>query len=261
MGDPDRGTGREQPGGWVYALLPFLEQDALYLQGADGDPNTLTQQQLDGSARRIQTPLSMHQCPSRRRPAAWPVQSHLVQPHGSATASLQARTDYAACAGDQVTPWSLSGPDSLATAADMTKNSTWPNVLAEATGICFLRSQVTVAEIRDGTSNTFMIGEKYLTPDAYYTGTDGADNESMYCGYDNDNHRSVHYDLNSTIWSPKQDTPGEYNSYRFGSAHAGGFNMAFCDGSVHTISYSIDRETYRRLGHRRDALPVDASKL
>src|SRR5512136_1509047 len=29
-GDPLRGFGREQPGGWIYNLLPYLEQEALW---------------------------------------------------------------------------------------------------------------------------------------------------------------------------------------------------------------------------------------
>ena len=29
MGDPDRGFGEEQPGGWIYSVTPFLEQGSV----------------------------------------------------------------------------------------------------------------------------------------------------------------------------------------------------------------------------------------
>jgi prepilin-type processing-associated H-X9-DG protein len=58
-----------------------------------------------------------------------------------------------------------------------------------------------------------------------------------------------------------QDRPGYANPYRYGSAHAGGCNMAFCDGSVHRISYAIAPELHRRLGNRNDGCVVDMSQL
>ncbi len=33
IGDPDRGNSIKQPGGWVYQLLPYMEQQALYDYG------------------------------------------------------------------------------------------------------------------------------------------------------------------------------------------------------------------------------------
>src|SRR5207245_6925820 len=39
LGMPDRGTGREQPGGWIYSILPFVEQGNLRRLGAgQGSP-------------------------------------------------------------------------------------------------------------------------------------------------------------------------------------------------------------------------------
>jgi prepilin-type processing-associated H-X9-DG protein len=64
----------------------------------------------------------------------------------------------------------------------------------------------------------------------------------------------------SYLW-PIQDTPGVGDLLRFGSAHANGVHMAFCDGSVLRISYTIDGETHRRLGNREDGLTADPKKL
>ncbi len=117
--------------------------------------------------------------------------------------------------------------------------------------------------ILDGTSNTYMLGEKYLDADRYNDGMDDADNETMYCGYNSDLYRITWYDGKNaaTAYTPMQDTPGYGHSLIFGSAHAGSCNMSFCDGSVHAISYTIDPETNRRLGNRQDELPVDPKKL
>ena len=100
-----------------------------------------------------------------------------------------------------------------------------------------------------------MVGEKYLNPDAYASGGCGGDNENMYMGSNQDVERF-------SFAAPHQDQAGtdSYNQH-WGSAHSGGFNMAFCDGSVRSISYSIDATTHKWLGHRADGEVVDQSRL
>jgi prepilin-type N-terminal cleavage/methylation domain-containing protein/prepilin-type processing-associated H-X9-DG protein len=264
VGDPDRGSGKEQPGGWIYGILPYMEQVGLHQLGSDSDSENLTGTQLAGSSQRVQTPLTAMICPTRRTAVVFGVtwwSSGTVQFYGTNAVSTVARADYAACAGDMYQGWDTSGPTDMATARTWTANNSWPNVAKTATGVCYLRSQVALTQISDGVSNTYMLGEKCLNPDTYYNGGDGADNESMFCGYDNDNHRTTYYNGSTPTHTPIPDQAGIPEYYRFGSAHANGLNMSFCDGSVQAISYSIDPETHRRLGNRQDGLPVDPKNL
>jgi prepilin-type processing-associated H-X9-DG protein len=85
--------------------------------------------------------------------------------------------------------------------------------------------------------------EPERNPAAYYTGTDGADNETMYSGSDNDNQHC-------TYWPPMQDRRGFSDTERFGSAHTGVYNMLMCDGSVQSVDYYIDAAVFRATGSR-----------
>jgi len=257
VGDPDRGSGREQPGGWVYALLPFMEQQALH----DLGKGLTGKAKLDASAQMIQTPLSMHQCPTRRRTRAYPVTpscTSCAQPYNASRVTQVARTDYSANCGDPTQGWEIPGPESVAAADRMTAQGTWPDMKTR-TGISFMRSEIRLGDVLDGASNTYLIGEKYLNPDSYENGVDGADNESMYCGFNNDNHRTTI--VRTQFPSVLQDRPGLDEVLVFGSAHVGAFNMSLCDSSVRTISYAIDKQLHRRLGHREDGETVDLGSL
>jgi hypothetical protein len=230
--------------------------------------------------------LSMMNCPTRRRAMAYPVSPYngppghsggYFTPYGADPTRTTARGDYAACSGDQIYSWIINGPDTLQQGANWTRTNAWPTMEVKlapgqywypdstpATGICYLRSRVALADITDGTTSTYLVGEKYLGPDWYFNGLDGADNDTMFIGYDNDNHRTTHYESRlGPTHNPLQDTPGIADTYaaRFGSAHSAGCYMGICDGSVQMIGYSIDYETHRRLGNRKDGMTIDPKKF
>jgi prepilin-type processing-associated H-X9-DG protein len=49
--------------------------------------------------------------------------------------------------------------------------------------------------------------------------------------------------------------------YYFGSAHTGGFNGVFADGSVHTLSYDIDPLMFNALATRAGDEVIDQSAV
>jgi prepilin-type N-terminal cleavage/methylation domain-containing protein len=251
IGDPARGSNRKQPGGWVYNTLPYVEQGALHDVGKGLTGTAYT----DALKTRLQTSVSFMNCPSRRQSKPYNDGTTYSTPHGNVAPGKSARTDYSANCGDQNHIELFGGPGST-TDGDNDTWSGWPNTEGE-TGVCFQRSEITFGDITDGTSSTFMIGEKYLSPDKYTTGDDAADNENMYVGYDNDIYRSGH----TTFGAPAMDRPGLVNKYSWGSAHSGGFNISLCDGSIHNVDYNVDATLLARLGNRRDGLVVDQSKL
>jgi prepilin-type N-terminal cleavage/methylation domain-containing protein/prepilin-type processing-associated H-X9-DG protein len=252
VGIPDRGSGKEQPGGWIYNILPFIEQQDLHDLGSDGDPNSTGGQKWAQAAYRIQQPLAGMNCPTRRDPVLYPINGGSRTFNDATTVTHVARGDYAACMGDLKNDEWGGGPADLATGNNL---AWWPmDVAKTCNGVVYLRSEVTVAMITDGLSNTYMLGERYITPDSYLNGGDAADNETMYSGYDNDTCRT-------TSWLPMQDTPGVANTLAFGSAHANSCNMSFCDGSVQTISYTIDPLIHLHLGNRQDDVPIDRKSL
>jgi prepilin-type N-terminal cleavage/methylation domain-containing protein/prepilin-type processing-associated H-X9-DG protein len=234
-GDPDRPTNRKQTGGWGFNVLPYVEQDNLYRLGA-GLP---TVQKQAAIAQRIAHPLPLFNCPSRRTGGPYPNSWGTSYPDSAPVTAL-ARGDYAACAGDLAVDEFFPGPASLAEGDD--RAYPWPST-ENLTGVIFQRSEIRLTDIRHGTSNTYLLGEKYLNPDAYATGSDPADNENQYTGFNNDNYRC-------TAYPPLHDRRGYQDTFSFGSAHRAGVNMAYCDGSVRFVYFSVDPEVHRQAGSR-----------
>ncbi|MFM1904545.1 MAG: hypothetical protein RLZZ440_2445 [Planctomycetota bacterium] len=254
VGDPDLGAGPDQPGSWAYNILPFLDATALHDLPSDGKPLVITARQRQGAAVAIGTAAAGFNCPSRRGTAAFPLK-RLVFNSDIPSSTRVGRTDYAINAGDGAAEGPIGrgrGEGPPPGALGFIDRYPWwwrrdgsqrPESLFS--GVSFVRSRVRVSQITDGMSKTYLVGEKYLNPDATATGTDRGDNENYLAGFNNDSSRS-------TMASPLQDRAGLSLPDRFGSPHPGSLSMAFCDGSVRPLDYEIAASIHRAAGHRAD---------
>jgi len=271
-GDADRGTDWRQPGGWLYNVLPFIEQQELHDLGQGLSYLSKRGENL----RRLATALSVWHCPSRRTATLYPwVESSgcggaPIVNAGYPTSTGVGRSDYAANGGSIHTSPSMAvwnsapsntdaGPASIleveASAGVMTSvaRQSFGIIAQAATGVFYCGSLIKMSDIQDGTSFTYLLGEKYIQPDYYYLGIDAGDNEAALVG---DNQDIARWAVSGGAFYA--DTPGQYNGRAFGSAHQNGCQMAFCDGSVQMISYSINHDVHSRLSNRKDGLAVDA---
>jgi prepilin-type N-terminal cleavage/methylation domain-containing protein/prepilin-type processing-associated H-X9-DG protein len=265
VGDPDRGQGYRQPGGWLFAIQPYLEQGNIFDLGhgtSDAAKNVTNMERMGITS-------TIWYCPSRRPAIAYPYLNTAAPPGNpvpyniAAAPATAGKTDYAANLGDNnplinTNPPNSNVPTSLAAGDSFTN---WP---IGYTGITYVHSQVKVADITDGTSQTYLLGEKPMDADHYFDGADGGDNNSWDEGFDDDiiravaNPNPVGQTPAYNYYPPLMDMPGVADYPGFGSAHANGLNMALCDGSVRVIHYTIDPEVNRRLGNRMDGLTIDA---
>ncbi len=136
---------------------------------------------------------------------------------------------------------------------------------AESDGIFYQNSKTRHSEIKDGLSNTFLLGESL--PDQYFVDIDHAGNpqkvDHWYIGS-----RELHsYEIYATSLSAEVSeclgsTKCRINALKivdadinekelsFGSAHRVGVNMAFADGHIEYVIETIDPKIWSALGSR-----------
>jgi prepilin-type N-terminal cleavage/methylation domain-containing protein/prepilin-type processing-associated H-X9-DG protein len=123
----------------------------------------------------------------------------------------------------------------------------------DGTGVVRQVYPVRVAEITDGTSNTLLVSEKLLNL-AFLGQRAPDDNQGYTAGWNHDTVRKSSRPPLRDYSAPFGDGAG-----RFGSSHPNGINAALADGSVRSISYTIDRRTFSLLGNKSDGQPLPAS--
>jgi len=274
VGDADRGFGYNQPGGWQYNLLPFLELRHIHDMGK-GLPQG---PKYDAQARLQEYALPVFNCPSRRGATVGPYGDNNINNVNKGLLTKGARSDYAGNGGTTY-PGITGGPGSGSDAdPNFSATASFAKNANSRTGTIFDGSQIGIRQIPDGTSKTYLIGEKCLQPQQYdpnglsFGTRNQGDDQSMYQGADFD---TIRWGGNSaappapgtgTDWQPRKDenhsdASGNFDTtwgdQQFGSAHPSGCFFLMCDGSVQSIAYSVSPVVHWKLSNRKDGNEVD----
>ncbi len=206
---------------WLARILPYIEQDDLYRQG--NIPNNTLSQSKDC----IATPVSIFFCPSDNARDLGP------RPNlANADQTLVAVTNYKGVSGANW-KWGDAGWHNPG------KNGSWDG-LNHGDGIFFRydwKFPKGFNAVRDGTSNTLMVGEDVPELDQWSAWAH-ANSAVGTCAIGPNAKNQAGADYSPWDWQ---------NVYGFRSRHTGGLQFACADGSVHFISDTIDLALYRAL--------------
>jgi prepilin-type processing-associated H-X9-DG protein len=106
-------------------------------------------------------------------------------------------------------------------------------------GVWSYGRRVKLKNITDGSSHTYLVGEKSMDLLKYLSGDDFGDRTPL-AGLNNDNGAANTY-VRFASQAPSRDVSNSCMScHNFGSAHPGGWNMSMADGSVRSYGFSMD---------------------
>lgn len=211
--------------GWIVGILPLAEEGALYDQlavGFDGDFQSGAGLRNPACLTAMQTRLPVLMCPSD--PSSKQLSAEQFQWPGTPVAL----TNYKGVLGDnRIGGVQTMHPGSL------------PDCIADGgcSGLFYrvtFREPQRLANVLDGTSNTFLVGE------------DVADqNHHSVAFYSNGDYAACHAPLNFFPQPPRPRDWWDVMSFR--SRHPGGANFCYADGSVRFTAETLQYRVYRAL--------------
>lgn len=236
VGPPDPTSGDAGPGyGFLMLVLPQMEQLALY-----NSFNTNLNCWNPVNAAAAATPLPAYYCPSAT--AGGPLYNVVGPAPGNPVLASFSRSTYVGVAG-QVEVW--DNP-----AADLSKF---------ANGVLYRNSRTRIADIRDGTSTTLIVGEQtpYHSDSTWVGVVPGAVTypAMAFAGVGSDfaaAQVNVHTGPSPGEVPPIVKPPNQPHALpdEMWANHPGGCNVSFCDGNTRFISETIDPLIWMRLATR-----------
>jgi prepilin-type N-terminal cleavage/methylation domain-containing protein/prepilin-type processing-associated H-X9-DG protein len=267
---PVRIAGGDGWGTWCVLVLPYIEQQNVY---------TLWDVRLKYAAQSPaarQAQVKTFYCPSRRGPDGLSTAEAFDAADGAApppwdSSGTQYRfsaannpagslTDYAGNVGD------FRGANNNTAGAWFNNTSNGVLIIGrvastpaqgsatDATPIPTFKGYVTMAGVTDGTSNTFLVGEKHVPQGAFgrLLAGDGPAFSGAWTSYSG-RIAGIEDPLAQGPTDLLRSTSGDaFWARKFGSWHTGVCQFAFADGSVRVVRNSTDTTTLRWLAGRAD---------
>lgn len=246
---------------WTILILPYLEQQPLYDQMDMNEPFAVMSDQMLSGGCRSQvnlaaqlTPNPAYHCPTDPFPVQQPTLNCYVACQGGGIVYIEpssaSEEDY---------------QDGLTSACS--SNVVKPGMAFFTNGVIYSNSDVKIADILDGTSNTLMVGENRLhflrdehkSIPGRHTLWSSAESEGQDHGVPtNTGAASEGINADGRTNGPQYIDwiHQAWTCVNFGSFHPGGANFALADGSVHFLTEDIDLELFRSMGRRADGAPV-----
>ena len=245
---------------WLVLIMPYLEQ------GLVSDQWDVTISYYDQPTDAVEEQVSVYYCPSRRGPSQLSVQGD--QRWGAHRPGALA--DYAGCGGSgEYLPWDIRADGAIVSTDKVELDA---NEILQPDW----HSLTSFKSIVDGTSKTFLAGEKHLRPDGFAHDTVSSPiyfRSGDSSAYNNDRGPTVvrsagpGYPIAPSIdylFPPfnANDPTDFYRKYTFGSWHAGGVcNFVFCDGSVRAITPAVEEYILGLLASRNDGQAIPEAEL
>lgn len=253
--EPNRPGTKFENWGWGYQILPFIEQNNLY-------DLRETQGRSAGAGQMLNLQVPIYNCPSRGNRfslTAWG-DSHALGDYAGVMSSWNFGWRYGGWSGFNWRDQQSTQPES---------QEIWRGIIVKAhnsyvdSGVRTYQEygEIGFGALTDGSSNTFLFGEKSVQATRYTipVGTwDWWDMPGYHHSADWPTMRGFHASATGRfIWRdnmPANERRGgaDNNEMSFGSAHPGTLVVALGDGSCQTVAFSADGDTLDQIGRRAD---------